>query len=255
MRKPDNWIISLKEQEKSKRLLFSFPYAGGNSAIFHSWKRLFPLELTVVPIEFPGKGRRFKENPYTTLEDAVKELRNWFLKELYSDFVLFGHSLGALIAFELARSLEESGVSPKLLVVSGCNAPSFKPAGNERQTFNNLSDQELIGALKRLNGTPAEILENKDLMKVLLPVIRSDFCLLDHYTFSFSSFGKRLDCPLLILGGMDDGEVPIDGLNEWGSYTEREFKVKLFEGDHFFLHKSGHLIATEIMLYLSELDK
>lgn len=235
-----------------KTLMFCFPYAGGNSSIFYNWKQIFAPMITVVPVELPGKGRRFKEPPYESIENLVEDLKSWFCKELFHDFILFGHSLGAIIAFELARSLERSGIFPRLVVVSGCQPPHYYEI--KKHAFHTLSDQNLIEELKCLNGTPAEILQNADLMKVLLPVLRADFRLLDEYTFSPHPIHKSLLSPIFILGGEKDKEVSIKRLKKWRNHTENQYEVKIFEGDHFFIHHSAPLIASAILEWLYKLN-
>lgn len=218
--------------------------------IYRNWKALFPSHLSVHPFEMPGKGIRFKEPPYTNIKNLVEDLGKWFLEHAEFEFSLFGHSLGALIAFELAKYLEKNGISPKLLIVSGCRAPRSVFPDEKDKAHYEQSDEELIKTLRRLNGTPEEILQSTDFLKAILPVIRADFFMFDNYS---STLINPLRCPIQVYGGDMDAEVPLQTLYDWKNYTTHSCKVTMLKGGHFFLHQQESLLVENIIQELSQI--
>ena len=158
-------------------------------------------------------------------------------------FAFFGHSLGALLAYETARYCQSKNWPlPKHLFVSGCTAPQDRrPARN----LHKLGDDELIGSLREYNGTPPEILENRELMEILLPMIRADFQLAEEYR---PSHGPALPLGITALFGTRDEHVSHEEVKNWAKETAGEFDVRAFEGDHFFINGA----AGEVLQCLSE---
>ncbi|WP_075883939.1 thioesterase II family protein [Candidatus Protochlamydia sp. W-9] len=247
MKQKSLWILSEANIKKFKYQLFCFPYAGANSSIFQNWKHLFFPEVAVHPIEMPGKGRRFSESPYTSIEPLITDLENWFLKEVQTDYAIFGHSLGALISFELAKRLQISKNPPKLLIVSGCPSPNHCIAKRKKNGPRKLSDSELVNILNEFKQTPDKILENQEFLKIFLPIFRADISIFDNY-YPISEI--LLKCHLLVLGGNNDEEVPLDTLEGWKENTENKFGTMIFEGGHFFLHSHEQLIVKVINEWL-----
>jgi len=146
-------------------------------------------------------------------------------------FAFFGHSMGAIVAFEVARQLEKkTGATPAHLVVSGRRAPQLP--SNQPPAFG-LPDEEFKEKLERLNGVPKELLLSAELMSLVLPSIRSDFEAIETYQYSP---GPKLHCPITAFGGFRDSHVSQSSLDAWKEQTTASFKVRMFPGDHFFIH-------------------
>jgi medium-chain acyl-[acyl-carrier-protein] hydrolase len=210
--------------------LFCFPYAGGNASIYRNWARAVPAEVEIVPVELPGRGNRITEPALRSLPSLISELAAAVSPHLGREFAFFGHSMGAVIAFELARELRRrEGAEPRCLFVSGRRAPQIPDTA---PTYA-LPDPEFKGELHRLNGTPKEVLENEELMTLVLPLLRADFELIQTYRYDSSS--PPLNCAIAVYGGTLDHEVPPEMLWPWKELTTAGFSLHLLAGDHFFL--------------------
>jgi len=245
---PSPWLI--RQPNAARRLrLFCFPYSGGNAVSFSPWQRELDPAIEVCAVQLPGRGARFREKPYTSFSALIETLAELIKHQDQLPFVFFGHSLGALMAFELARYCRQHGLPlPAHLFASGCNAPAFRSKTKSRR-LHELEDDALIDALKDFNGTPQEILENRELMNLVLPVIRADFALGADYRYQP---GPPLDIPISVLSGKLDKHVQPEGLAGWQKETTQELRSHRFEGDHFFINSA----RTEVLECLSaELQK
>lgn len=224
--------------------LFCLPYAGGSALrVYHGWTRLLPGHLEPWPLELPGRGSRMAETPCTSVDSLVDDLLHTVLPALDGPFALFGHSLGGLLAFELARRLEHvHGLPPRHLLVSGIEAPGT-PGEGDRDHL--LPDEEFRARLHELAGTPKEVIEDDDLMELLIPVLRADFTAAD--TYRLGSPWLRLSCPLTALGGLDDPEAPPHTLRAWQHRTTGPFRLRLLPGNHFFLHSEQSLLIDAVL--------
>jgi len=209
--------------------LFCFPYAGGGASLFRDWAPHFADGIEVCPVELPGRGVRFTETPHAELGALVAAVAEELIPVLDGPFAFYGHSLGALVSFELARLLRtQRAEKPLLLVVSACRAPQMP--GPTPPSWN-LPDHEFMEALRRLGGTPDEVLECPELMEVLLPAIRADYAADETYRYRAE---PPLACPILVFGGKRDITVDAGDLVAWRTQTTRTCRVQWFEGDHFF---------------------
>jgi len=212
--------------------LLCLPYAGASASVYASWRRLLPAWLKVQPVELPGRGSRmddpFAENLNALAVQLAAELSAGLVLRSAPRYALFGHSLGGLIAYELAHALADQGV-PAALFVSGASAPSQRDDQRYRALATNA---QLRAELRRLNGMPDELLENTELMEMVLPVLAADFRLC-------ASFIRRkrtpLSCPIHVFGGTHDPTVPASALAAWQRETVDEFSTEMFDGDHFFI--------------------
>lgn len=244
------WLVVRKPDSRARLRLFCFPYAGGNALVFRKWADLLPKDVEVVSVQPPGRGNRIREAPFTKMMHLVQALAEVLPAYLDKPFVFFGHSMGAVIAFELARIfLKEKGIEPKHLFVSGRMAPPIPE--RDRLTYD-LPEPEFIEDLRRLNGTPKEVLESSELLQLMMPLLRSDFELIQTYEYQE---GPRLSCPITAFGGLLDKEVTREDLAAWSEQTTGSFVLRMLEGDHFFIHSSEimllRLIAQELHQILS----
>jgi medium-chain acyl-[acyl-carrier-protein] hydrolase len=165
------------------------------------------------------------------MDMLTKELAEVLSPLLDRPYGIFGHSVGALVSFELARILSERDLAPSYLFVSAKPAP--QRMRTDRKKCSLLDDLDLLKELRDLNGTPPAILENIELLEVLLPSIRADFSLVDNYIFVPD---KRLRCAISAFGGLLDQKVSLPDLEGWSELSSGKFTLRLFPGDHFFLH-------------------
>lgn len=211
--------------------LFCFPYAGSAAAGFLRWRRHLPSWVTLHPVDLPGHGRRIDEPLETTVEGMVSACLPEIGGHRGRPFAFFGHSLGAVVAFELALRLLELGwPAPAILFASGAEAPSRR---NHERYAQLAGDGAIRAELVRLRGTPPEVLANAELMELTLPILRADFAACAAYR---SSATRRVTCPIQVLGGSADSTEP-EALQAWRVHTERELTLDMFPGGHFFLHE------------------
>jgi medium-chain acyl-[acyl-carrier-protein] hydrolase len=238
-----SWFGTVKPNPKAQLRLFCFPYAGGGASIYRTWWQSLPPLVEVRPVQLPGRENRLSEPPFTRVEPLVQAVAEALLPHLNLPFAFFGHSMGAVIAFELARKLRAViNLEPLHLFVAGRIAPHLIDL--EPPTYN-LPDPELIEELRRLNGTPREALEHPELMHLMLPLLRADFQLVQTYAYVD---GAPLDCPVTAFGGLQDPEVSREELAAWREHTTGAFSLRMFEGDHFFLQAA----QTQILQIISQ---
>lgn len=210
--------------------LFCFPYAGGTPSVFRNWSDGLPTDVEVCPVQLPGRGTRLMEPPFSQLPPLIEALAEALLPLLDKPFALFGHSLGSLLSFELARRLRTNyGLRPVRLFVSAGLAPQIPHRG---LPIHNLPEREFSAELRRLNGTPGELLNHKELMDIVLPSLRADFALYESYRYSSA---PPLNCPISTYGGLSDRKVRHSDLERWRDQTSVSFSIRMFSGDHFFL--------------------
>ena len=197
-----NWLPVKKLNPLATSRLFCFPYAGGAASIYRSWQKGIPENIEVCPVQPPGRGGRIGEPPYTNAHQLVEAAAEALLPHFDKPFAFFGHSMGAIISFELARLLKRRhNLSPTRLFLSARRPP--QSLEKERHTYG-LPEPEFIEELKRLNVTPKEALEHPELMTLIIPLLRSDFELCQTYEYTE---GPPLDCPISAYGGLQDPDV------------------------------------------------
>jgi surfactin synthase thioesterase subunit len=227
--------------------LVCFPYAGSSAAVYRRWRRSMPAWMDVCPVDMPGHGRRFDEPLETSVEGMVERCLPLVLPQLAQPYVLFGHSLGAIVAFELAHRLQELGMhSPVLLVASGTDAPSRR----DHQRHAGIDSPEALSAeLRRLGGTPPEVLADSELLALTLPIVRADFDACARYE---SSPERKLTCPIDVLGGQQDSTTR-ESLLAWGEHTTAEFALHMLPGGHFFIHEEEPQVLRYLQMRVSTL--
>lgn len=223
------WIELLTPSALGNTRLFCFPYAGGGASIYRSWVPLVPLHVELLAIQLPGREKRFRERPLANIDEFIAGLLPALIPLLDRPYCFFGHSLGALLAFEAARHLQARQVSPPdTLFVSACRAPRHSTS----EPIHSLPDAEFLDAISRLKGTPAEVLANRELMQLILPVLRADFALYETYQMGSSA---RLASSIRVLLGVDD-DISFPELRDWRECTTATFEMEVLPGDHFFIN-------------------
>lgn len=241
-----SWVTRYEPNPHARLRLFCFPYAGGGPHIFRGWSAGLPKDIEVCPIQLPGRGSRIKEPPFTRLLPMVQAMAQGLLPLLDRPFAFFGHSMGALIGFALARQLRrESGIEPSHLFVASRRAPQL-PGSSPQMHL--LSDHDFIEALRRLGGMPEELLQHAELMQLVLPILRADVTLCETYVYQNE---EPLNCPVSAFGGFLGRDVSRYELEAWRAQTRSSFRLQMFPGNHFFLVDDRTLLLRAIAEDLS----
>jgi medium-chain acyl-[acyl-carrier-protein] hydrolase len=227
--------------------LFCFPHAGGGGSFFLPWTAELAPQVAVCPVVLPGREGRIREPAFDRLAPLLDALVEALLPYTDQDFAIFGHSMGSVVGYEFARRLErEHGRRPRCLLVSGRRAPHL-PA--RRAPLHALPDQGFTEALRGLNGTPSEVLEDEGLLRLFRPTLRADFAVNETYT---ASAGAPLTCPVSALTGTADPEVTVEEMAQWQSVTAGAFRLRVFYGDHFYLKSRPEDVLDAIRQDLTE---
>ncbi len=224
----DRWFRCPSPLEAHTERLYCFPFAGGGPMAFRAWPAHFPA-TEVWAVHLPGRESRMGEPPFTDMDALMDVLVPLFAAHADAPFSLFGHSMGAMVAFELTRRLEaDTGLRPNRLFVSGHAAPSSPAKPNHSHT---LPHAEFVDRIRSFEGTPDEVFEHKELLEIFVPLLRADITLLETYKCIADA---RVACPIVALGGRDDKEVAIAALDDWAAHTHAAFEVHAFDGGHFY---------------------
>jgi surfactin synthase thioesterase subunit/glycosyltransferase involved in cell wall biosynthesis len=224
------WFPAAADAKPGQIRLFCFPHAGGGALAYRSWRQELPERFSVTPAQLPGREARISEPPVEDLAALIEMLTEEMQRCLELPCVFFGHSMGAVIAFELARSLRRNALPlPLALFASGARAPQFR---ENYAPPPEPAEAEFIAELRRLNGLPAEILDNPEAMRLLLPVLRADARLYRNYAYKPE---PPFDFPIFAYGGAHDPNVRREHLQAWARQTTGPFHIREFAGGHFFL--------------------
>lgn len=248
-RSNDRWFGFPKKISNPRLRLFCFPYAGGGSMIYRTWANYLPEVVELCCVNLPGRENRIGEACYQSLIPLVEAIAEEITSYLDKPFAFFGHSMGAMLSFELARYLQrEKSIEPVELFLSARRAPHLP--NTEPPTYN-LPMEEFLEEVKRLKGTPEEVFAHPELIQMMEPLLRADFEVCQTYTYTE---GPPLTCRIAAFGGLKDEEVPREEIEAWREHTSGSFVLRMIAGDHFFLQTSRHLllqmISQEILLLM-----
>ncbi|HEX6099124.1 MAG TPA: alpha/beta fold hydrolase [Thermoanaerobaculia bacterium] len=234
-----SWATCLKSRVSPRLRLFCFPYLGGGTWVFRQWPDGLPADVEVWAVQLPGRERRIAEAPIGSMATLAERAVAGLAPLLTGPYAFFGYSMGATVSFEVARRLRLR--PPVKLIVSAQGAPQL--ASPRELARHRLSDPDLIDEISRLGGTPPEVLENRELLDLLLPVLRTDFEALDTYTYTPQ---PPLSCPIAAYGGTEDAHVPLQHIEAWREQTTAAFRSRLFDGGHFFLNTHRAELLAEL---------
>lgn len=226
------WLTRFSPRPSAPLRLFCFPHAGGAPAVFRPWvEALQDVDLHVV--QLPGRATRHRETPIASVMGIVEGLLPVLLAQLDRPYALFGHSMGSLIAFEVARAIAARGVTPPVhLFVSGRRAPHLR---RNEPDIHRLPDATFVDEInRRYGGIPAELLNHPDVMALLLPTLRADMTAIETYSLASSS---PLECAISAFGGFDDRHTTMAELMAWQVHTHLPVAVRQFAGDHFYFSR------------------
>lgn len=226
------WVVEHLFSKNNPISLLCFPYAGGNTHAFSHWARFLPDTCNLLAIQYPGRLGLIGISPEKQVEDLVVKLYDHILPYLETDkIIFFGHSLGALVSFELAKYIEKNGHNPiDALFVSACVSPELV---GKKRGIHHLSDEDFLEKISSYGGTPSELLEDKELMNFFIPVLKSDFYMYENYKLKLQ---ERVNCPIFVIGSPDDPYAPVEEMKNWSFATSAEYKLIPVIGDHFYIH-------------------
>ena len=226
------WFVRPRPNPAARARLFCFPHAGGAASAYYGWGAALP-EVEVVAVQAPGREGRMKEPPIVDSRELVSQLTDAIAPSLDRPVCFFGHSMGALVAYEVARELRRRGAPmPAHLYVSGRRSPTLPESG---PLLHPLPDGEFIDELnRRFGGLPAAIVDEPELLELFLPVLRADVTLLETHVFRAEA---PLDVPMSAYGGVGDHQTHPESLGAWGTLAARPLTVRTFPGGHFYLHQ------------------
>ncbi len=233
-------LIELSCHAKSDYAIICCPHAGGAPNQYKCFAQYLPATFDLLGVLLPGREGWYNALSPVSLYEVAQDLVSIIKKLDYRKVILFGHSMGALIAYETARYLEGSLVH---LIVSGHVAPHIHLPNLMRHK---LDDKELINIMMNLSGTSKEVLENEELMELILPSIRQDFMLCDTYHFQENE-PKLLKLPITALGGVDDSRMHKEGMQAWSEYTAINFQYYQYTGNHFFIFDHVFSITQQMV--------
>lgn len=246
------WLRRLRPQPQARYRLFCFHYAGGSASLYRTWPTLLAEmqpTLEVCAIQLPGRENRLREAPFTQMAPLIRSLLAVLRPELDRPFAFFGHSMGALVAYELAQALQNSGAPlPAHLFVSGRRAPSLP---DPMPPLHRLPTDEMLRAIgQRYGNLPALLLEDAELKAIYAPLLQADFTLVETYQPSSLT---QLACSLTALGGAHDALATEAELLAWRPLTQSRFAHRLFPGGHFYLQEQTNALLAHITAQLGAL--
>lgn len=235
-------LVNINSLKKVKLQLVCFHYAGGSSLIFKKWNHFFPEEIELIPVELPGHGSRINEQTIDSLELLVDNIASTLRQLLKGPYAIFGISMGALIGFELIRYMRRSYFPlPLHFYVAAHTAPHLN---RHYENLHDLPEQKFIEKVRELNGTPKEVFEHPELKEIFLPILRTDFKVCETYVYRTE---MPMSCPITVYGGKQDKDVDREELGEWEKHTSSFFKLKLFDGNHFFIHSEEQIFLKTFL--------
>lgn len=229
-----------QKKPNAKLRIICFPYAGGSTSVYSLWSNNLHPDAELVLVQMPGRGGRLAERPYKTMSALVKDIFTALTNLAEKPFVLYGHSLGARVAYEVMLMLHKNQCRlPIHVVASGSPAPFFER--KKEQTYH-LPDAEFIEHIRGLKGTPEEVLQNHDLMQLVLPGLRADFEILETYC---NLSRQKNPIGVSVFAGKQD-DIALAELEAWNVLFEYNSEVHWFDGGHFFIHDNNNEVLLEV---------
>lgn len=234
------YIKIFKNSPLATKRIFCIPFAGGSASFYREWAEQFYPNTEICAIQLSGREDRLVDDLVVELDKAAEEIYQELLNYQDKPFILFGHSLGALICYETVLKLQRRNRrEPDALIVSGCGAPHVPP----KEFIYHLPKQQFKTELKKLGGTPEMILEEDEIFDLFYPMLKGDFEMVETYTCKEC---HPVHTKIFAFGGTEDKEVLLDELLEWEKYTDNDFHYKMFKGEHFFVKEQSDDVIQEI---------
>lgn len=243
------WFLVSAPRAGVELRLFTVPHAGCGASHFMPWRALLPQPIELNAVQLPGRERRLAEAPLTRISAIAEYLATAMRPRLDRAYVMFGHSMGALVCYETCRQLRRLGAPlPHALILSGRRAPAFR---EPLTPIHGLSDAAFVAAMcARYNGIPKVILDEPEMLRMFIPAMRSDIEAIETYEHASE---PPLPVPFIIYGGRDDPQVAADNVAAWRPLTELIFKLQLFPGGHFYLQHERQALVQALLADLAAL--
>jgi medium-chain acyl-[acyl-carrier-protein] hydrolase len=238
-----SWLVQPSAKPAAAIRLFCVPFAGVGPSAFRGWSQNLPLTIDAIYVHLPGRESRVREASLTDVLRVAHEAANAIAPFTDQPFALFGHSLGALIAFEVARSLRCAGLpAPVRLFVSASRAPQMP---SPFPALHGLEDSALLRHVnERYNGSvPQEVFEDDELRELVVPALRADFEALETYRHVVQA---PLMCPISAFGGTNDSTLGRAALEAWAAQTSGDFRLRFVDGGHFYLQSARRQLIADI---------
>ncbi|MFE7619917.1 thioesterase II family protein [Streptomyces sp. NPDC057496] len=243
------WIRRFHPAPEKPIRLVCLPHAGGTASYFFRYSQILAATADVLTIQYPGRQDRRHEPPLTTVSALADRIHRVLTPYHDRPLVLFGHSMGGILGFELARRMEREGRPPSGLIVSGRRAPDIYAADN----VHTRGDEALIAEMGTLSGTDPGVLADEEILRMVLPAMRADFKAIETYRYRPDGEGPALDCPLSVLTGASDPRVTLEQARAWRKFTNGPFTFRSFPGGHFFLTPQQDAVTAAIAQDLASL--
>jgi surfactin synthase thioesterase subunit len=242
------WVRRFHPSPDAGNRLICFPHAGSSASYFYPVSTAMPSAIEVLAIQYPGRHDRRHESNVEDLGELADSIFAAIAGRCEGRVTFFGHSMGATLAFEVARRMQRTGLrAPGSLIVSGRRGPTTHRVG----TLHQKDDAALIADMKLLSGTDVRIFSDPELMHMILPPTRSDYKAIETYRYDP---GPRLSCPILALVGDTDPRTTIDEARDWGQHTSSDFELQVFPGGHFYLSERPAEVIKTISDYILSRD-
>lgn len=231
------WCRRFHPAEKPAARLVCLPHAGGSAPFFLPVAAALSPDVDVVAIQYPGRQDRRAEAPLDDMSVLVDRIYEVLRRQPELPLTLFGHSMGAVIGFELARRFEADGQRPVRLLASGRRAPGTH---RDETTFD--SDEAIMAEVRRLSGTAVSLLDDEEMMRAALPALRADYRAVESYRCGPD---VAVDTPITVLTGDSDPKTTLDEAKAWDRHTKGACDLRVFTGGHFFLsERSGEVMQV-----------
>jgi surfactin synthase thioesterase subunit len=240
------WIVRFQERPDAAVRLLCLPHAGGGASPFRLWSRALDPQIEVDAVQLPGRETRIREPLRHDLASLADELADELAGLTRRPYALYGHSMGALLAFELAHRLERTGRPPARVFVAGCGAPHRHPL---RSRLHLMPFEDVVAELRRHGVTPEPVLRDRALMERLVPILQADIAMCVDRA---PSIGGPIAAPISVFGGRADTVVPPATLPAWAELTRARRRVELFDGGHFFPAQARDEVLEAISAGLEE---
>ncbi|MDF3293944.1 thioesterase II family protein [Streptomyces silvisoli] len=242
------WVKRIPGESSPRHQLVCFPHAGGGASFFRPWRAVLPSDVELLVIQYPGREDRLREPFVETMDQLVAGVSAWLSPELSVPSTFFGHSMGALVAYETVRQWQRMGLPlPERLVVSSQFAPGELPVND----LHLRCDEDLLDAVEKLGGVPSDVRRTAELREFTASLIRADYQVLETYE---PSDGEPVDVALTAFCGQHDLAVTPDDVVRWSAFTTNTFTQHTFPGSHFYVR--SHQVdavstVTELMSRIS----
>lgn len=232
----NSWLAFRRTNDRARLRLFCFPYAGGGIHTFRGWLETLGPNVDVCPIQLPGRESRLREPPLESIREMVAQISAVVAQFLELPTVFLGHSMGAVVAFEVVRELRRRGLPlPKAMIVSGSKAPQQLPVDHP---IHGLPDEEFLQKVRQYNGIPQQVLQSDELIGLMLPALKADFRAFETYSYLAE---EPLAIPISAYGGLRDAGIARSDLEAWNEQSTHPVIVRMFPGDHFFINQQRQL--------------